>query len=335
LIALIKKTSGVEDLNPFTPENLLICHSLSFNYLRFAHQVAIFCHPRETKKYIKVLIRSLLNPFISLRWYRHISSSDLLRSIVDINKQFAEKLHRHHLRLDNSIDQRYQLLTEHYQIFEKLFQPTFISDVLIKNGKTIAKIVSPSGEIFLIKMNFGGNEGKEGELAISIKLDDKLCLAVISFSLLLKENGVNIYIGGLQGAQGKNSKERVSEASKMLNGLSPTRIVLEACLSFAVAINAVAVLAVSDFHQISKNKSNKHFRYDEYWNKVGGLLNSNGNYELPTYIVRKLKEDTPSKRRAKYRKQHAYLDVLNSGVLESVLKYKQQLALMKQVASMK
>ena len=140
---------------------------------------------------------------------------------------------------------------------------------------------------------------------------------------MLKENGVNIYIGGLQGAQGENSKARVSEASKILNGLSPSRIVLEACLSFSVAINAVSVLAVSDFQQISKSKSNKHFRYDEYWNKVGGLLNSNGDYELPSYIVRKLKEDTPGKRRAKYRKQHAYLDVVNSSVSECVLKYKQ------------
>jgi uncharacterized protein VirK/YbjX len=264
-----------------------------------------------------------LNPLISLRWYRHISNSDLLRSIVAINQQFAEKLHRHHLRLDNSIHQRYQLLTEHYQTFEKLFHPRFVRDVLIENGKTIAKIVSPSGEIFLIKINFGGNEGKEGELAISIELYDKPYLAEIRFSLLFKENGINIYIGGLQGAQGENSKERVSEASKLLNGLSPARIVLEACLSFAVAINAVSVLAVSDFQQISKSKSNKHFRYDEYWNKVGGLLNSSGDYELPIYIVRKLKEDTPGKRRAKYRKQHAYLDAVNTSVLECILKYKQ------------
>ncbi len=65
------------------------------------------------------------------------------------------------------------------------------------------------------------------------------------YSLFGKElNGVNIYIGGLQGVQGENSKERVSEASKMLNGLSPIRIVLEACLSFSEAINAVSVLVV-------------------------------------------------------------------------------------------
>ncbi len=285
-------------------------------YVKLAYEIAKFCHPVETKKSNKVFFRSLLFPHISYQWYRFIANSNLLSELVQQKKQLAEKPHRHQLRLDIPIKQRLKLLIQHYTVLEQLFEAGFLRQVLLNQGAVIARVEISPDEIFELVLMFGGNESKEGELAIIWRRTGQKPLAKIRFSLLPKDKQIDVYIAGLQGAQGENRRERVAEASKLMSGLSPSRIVLEGCLAFANAINAKTVLCVADNQQISKSKVNKHFSYDDYWLDVGGVLNQQGDYEIPLVIQRKLKEDTPRKRRAKYRRQHEFLDIIYANGLE-------------------
>jgi uncharacterized protein VirK/YbjX len=286
-------------------------------YVKLAYQIAKFCHPVETKKSNKVFFRSLFFPKISYQWYCFIANSNLLSELVQQKKQLAEKPHRHQLRLDIPIKQRLKLLIEHYTVLEKLFEASFLRQVLLNQGAVISRVEISPDEIFELVLKFGGNESKEGELAIIWRLNGQKPLAKIRFSLLPKQdNQIDVYIAGLQGAQGENRRERVAEASKLMSGLSPSRIVLEGCLAFANAIKAETVLCVADNQQISKSKLNKHFSYDDYWLDVGGVVNQQGDYEIPLVIQRKLKEDTPRKRRAKYRRQHEFLDIIFANGLE-------------------
>lgn len=286
--------------------------------LKKAYEIAKFCHPYEAKKMVKVFIRSLAHPLISFEWYKFIANSNLLCALVVRKKQLAEKPHRHQLRLDHPMRQRLEFLIGHYMALEKLFDERFLKEVLLTDGAIITNIITPLGDVFDLKLKFGGNESKEGELAIVLSKGCEPYLAKIRFSLLSNHGQLIVFIGGLQGAQGENRRERVNDACKLLSGLSPSRIVLEGCLAFASKINAYKVLAVANKYQISKSKPNHFFDYDEYWTSVQGVRTESSDYELPLFIDRKLKEDTPRKRRAKYRRQHEYLDFIHSSVQDAI-----------------
>lgn len=292
--------------------------SPNFELIKTAYQIARFCHPKEPKKLVKVFFRSIFKAHISFNWYLFIANSPLLNQLVKVNKQLAEKPHRHQLRLDTCINQRYQQLINHYTTLNYLFDNQFLTKLLLTKGIVIGEILIPTEERFSLRLEYGGNESKEGELTISLRLIGQPILANIRFSLLTTATGITLYIGGLQGAQIENSKEYVSSACKVLSGLSPSRLVLETCLAFACQIGATQILAVSDIQQISNKKSNKHLSYDKYWQDIGGIPTDTGDYQLPLLIARKLREDTPTKRRAKYRRQHAHLDDIHSAIAESI-----------------
>ncbi len=306
--------------NPFNSLILSQIDTTSTNIklIRSAYQIAYFCHPKEPKKLAKVFLRSIFKASISFNWYQFIANSPLLNQLVNVNKQLAEKPHRHQLRLDACIKLRYQLLINHYTTLNHLFDAQFLAEILLTNGIVIGEILVPTEERFSLSLEYGGNESKEGELTISLRLIGQPILANIRFSLLTTATGVTLYIGGLQGAQIENSKEYVSKACKLLSGLSPSRLVLETCLAFACQIGATQILAVSDTQQISNKKSNKHLSYDKYWQDIGGVPTDTGDYQLPLLIARKLREETPTKRRAKYRRQHAHLDDIHSACAETI-----------------
>ena len=110
------------------------------------------------------------------------------------------------------------------------------------------------------------------------QLDRTDDLARLSFSFISQGD---IYIGGLQGLPGPNSREIVSQASKACSGLSPKRMVMEAMFALVKQVGASAILGVPDEQHISRIKVIKYFSYNDYWNEIKAVRNENGDYLLP------------------------------------------------------
>jgi uncharacterized protein VirK/YbjX len=193
-----------------------------------------------------------------------------------------------------------------------LIKPTLLQQALLNGGLLLSRIAINPDLGFDLILGYGGFPGKEGELAIIMRqLGQINDLARLSFSFISKADGYIVYIGGLQGFAAPNSREIVAQASKACSGLSPKRLVMEALFALAKQLGANAILGVSDEQHISRKKVNKHFSYDNYWLEFNGLRNEDGDYSLPLVSIHKDLMDVPTKRRAKYRRQHALLETIH------------------------
>lgn len=278
------------------------------DYLKFIIEVACYRHPTNTKKRFKLLLRSLFWFRQTALWYKHIVNSSLLSALVLTHKGLVEKPHKRYLRNDYSIDDRLHKLVDHYSIFTSHFDIHLIEQIVFGNGLVLARIEISPEDVFELTLSVVEDECKEGELAIQLHRPKGSNLAIMRFSLLPSKNGLNLYIAGIQGPKGIGSKEKVKGACKALSGLSPNRLVLESCSALASHLQVDQLLVVSDRQQVFKNKHHMHFSYDAFCSGLGGKANRHGDYLLPLFIERKKWEDTPCKRRAKYKRQHALLD---------------------------
>lgn len=208
------------------------------------------------------------------------------------------------------IDERLKVLVDHYSIFTSRFDDYLVRQIIFGTGLALARIEISPEEVFELTLSVVDDECKEGELAIRFHRPNESELAIVRFSLMTYINRINLYIAGIQGPKGIGSKERVKDACKALSGLSPNRLVLESCLALANYLKIDQLLVVSDKQQVFKNKHNKHFSYDAFCSELGGEFNQNGDCQLPLFIERKKREDTPCKRRAKYQRQHDLLDAV-------------------------
>jgi len=309
-----------------SPFNANRFHNIHFSvlnpkWLTLINDISHYCHPDEPKKRFKLFFRSLFRSKLSGAWYQQIANSSLLTKLVQQEKVLATKLHRHILRMDNCANKRALLLANHYSLTEQLFTSEFLAKVLLKTPLLVTHIEIDPKQCFELCLGFGGYPGKEGELAFFWRergRGQSSFLARVSFSIIRKDENLAVYIGGLQGAFGENTRERVGVASKLCSGLSPKRAVMEAIFAFAQGIGATQILAVADELQISRDKFGKHSSYDAFWQELRAELTSENDYSLPLQPLRKDIFDAPSKRRAKYRRQHAHLDALYEQTLDCI-----------------
>jgi uncharacterized protein VirK/YbjX len=122
--------------SPFSPDRF---HNLRFSvfnprFLWLLKDIAIFCHPTETKRSTRLFFRSLYWAKYSGQWFQQISNSALLQELVIQDTNLAEKLHRNILRMDNPREKCFQLLSEHYPTAEQLLTPKLIERALLKGG---------------------------------------------------------------------------------------------------------------------------------------------------------------------------------------------------------
>ncbi len=316
---LLKPTELIH--SPFSPHRFrkLRFSVVNPKYIRLIIEISRYCHPQENHRSFKMFYRSLFWSNYSGKWFQQIANSPLLSELVQQEKGLAEKLHRHILRRDNSIAKRAKLLSEHYSVIEQIIAPQLLKQILLKGGLLLSRIEITSEQHFELFLRYAKFPGKEGELAFCWQQAGNISpLASVSFTIIPDIKGLSLYIGGLQGPAGASSRERVAEASKACSGLSPKRVVMEGLFAFAKHIGAYAILAVSDDQQISNTKKSKHFSYDDYWLELGGQRNAENDYSLPLQPIRKQILDAPTKRRAKYRRQHTHLDALYQDTLNAL-----------------
>ena len=115
----------------------------NINYLKLLIDIAQFCHPAESKKSVRMLLRSLYWRRQTFIWFNYIASDSLLSRLVWLETNFPEKLHRQILRTDYSIDQRLSILMGHYQRIRKLISEELLVKALLDGGLELAVIDLP------------------------------------------------------------------------------------------------------------------------------------------------------------------------------------------------
>lgn len=289
----------------------------NIKYLKLLSDISRYRYDSKIKR-AKLFLRNILYLKATVKWYQYIAQSPLFIDLLRKQKSLIDKPFKNYLRIGLTVNERIACIISSHDILVNRFNEDFVRNVIYKDGIKMSSITLSHNNDFEIIFGIVDDECKEGELSISLYSSDREILSIIRFSLLPSTHGVTLYIGCIQGPKGNDSRDQVKKACKLLSGLSPNRVVLESCLAFAKHVLADQVLMVCDKNQVFKRKQNKHFSYDVFCNELGALLNNEGDYIIPLFIDRKKKEDTPTKRRAKYRRQHEILDNIYSKSLASL-----------------
>lgn len=307
----------IHDTSPFSKRRLAEGSGSCFNldFLKLLVEVAYYRYPDGCKQRLKLLPRHAVWFRETAAWYRAIAHSPILSALVISHKGLIDKPFNPYLRLGYTVGERLRSLIDHYAIFANCFDDSLILKLILGIEVILGRIETPSQEIYELTLSVSEDECREGELAIFFHKPNGSYLSVARFNLLPNHGGVKLYIAAIQGPK---DKQRVNDACKSLSGLSPSRIVIEACLAFAKALNIKQVEVISDHNQVYNSQRNNHFSYDDFCKKLGGVSTPGGDYALPLFLTRKRREDTPRKRRAKYQRQHLMLDRVYVDILDSL-----------------
>jgi uncharacterized protein VirK/YbjX len=307
--------------SPFTPERLASINKVNFEYLVLLKDISLYCYPLKPIRAIRMFLRCFYFSSLTIAWFKYIANSPLLSKIIEVDLSLAEKLYRHNLRVDYPIHQRLKILTNHYSCIDKVLAPNFLEQVLLQNGMLLAIVTAQSESIYHLTLCYGINGSKEGELSIVMSGEDNRQLCRLSFSVIPTFQGHTFYIGGLQGANRESAQQCVNKACRDCYDLTPRRITMEVLWALAKHTGCSKILGVLNKQHISSRRPNKYFNYDEHWLSLNATMNEEGDFVLPLVHEHKELADVKRKRRAKYRKQRALLEIIHSDVLSELSKW--------------
>lgn len=212
------------------------------------------------------------------------------------------------------VSQRFNAISEHYQILSNL--PEFL-DVSDGHSKQLIDLGAYSEKLTLI-IDKPKWFVREGEATINLFKGD-LRVMSLAFSLGLSEKGLTIFIGCIQGIHAgipsAESLEIIKNITKDLEGLRPRNFLIKVIQLISLSIHAKEILAISEnnrqhCHRFFDNHLSKYTtsNYDEIWLEVGGLRLDNGFFSIPTQPKRRNTEEIHSNKRAQYRRRYAMMD---------------------------
>ncbi len=257
------------------------------------------------------LLRCMVNPVASIRYYYGLHSLKSLDTILEMQPTLPAKIHRPYLHKGGRAWTRGQNIIGHYRFVQSL-PGEFQSFLLPRKSMPLAQFVGKHGEVFHIDCS-SCNFDREGELMLSLYCDN-VPLARLSFSVTPTKKGYCAFIGGLQGAPKNIGPEVIRDATKACYGLFPKRIIFETLCSLMDSCGVTDILAVSEHSHVFRQLRYRYQKrktfvaiYSEFWESVAGRPYGNW-YRLPVHTERKSLDEIASKKRSEYRKRYALLE---------------------------
>ena len=303
--------------NPFTPQRFASIDKVNLEYLVLLKEISVYCYPLKPIRAIRMFFRCLYFSSMTITWFKYIANSPLLSKIIELDRSLTEKLYRHNLRVDYAIDKRLHILTEHYSYIDKLLTQNLLEQAVLGDGVMLATITTQADAVYRVKLCYGIHGSKEGELSIVMFDAENRQLCRLSFSVMPSQQSYTLYIGGLQGPNRALAQEQVNTACRDCYDLTPKRITMEVLWTFAKHTGCSKIVGVPNKQHISSRRPNKYFNYDEHWLSLNATINEEGDFVLPLEHAHKELADVKRKRRAKYRKQRALLEVIYAEVLST------------------
>jgi len=298
-------------------------------------QLATEAFAADTKSYRrkqewKSLFATVTNPRFAAKWFEILKSSDFI-FITSLRKRLYLKPFRVYMSTKWNKKQRVKVISDTYRF-------------ITRKGAAFSQVINPANNLEIARislndtiegtLNLGYDERyrKEGELVLSFESDQlggKIVAAAFSFEETTPGNFV-CRIGCVQG-HGIDIQNTSKIVQKLLNGLRPKALIVNAVQELARELGCTAVYGSGDAIQAYRQRHFIHlpwhhtieFNYDDIWSESGGKPGIDGWFELPLTPARKTQEELKSHKRALYRRRYAQLDHLSQGIadtLKSVIK---------------
>ncbi len=287
-------------------------------YLLTVATMAAFCYPAGTRKWwsrrIKLVSMSAIRGRAVRAWLEAIGSSVLMQSVMAARPTLLERPYRPLGLTGLRFAERMRMLRDHYDTMHRLL-PVCVSERIYLGG---GLEWLQGDDRYALRLADSGPNPKEGELAFYwVDKASGVSLTQLSFYLRRGAQGPEIFIGGLQGPMGEDSRELIRESTKASDGLRPKDVVMEALLALARRIGARRIVAVSRENHVGRQRYTPrviHADYNGFWMEAGGVVLPCGNVEVPVDQPRRDIMELPSKKRSAYRRKQARVDDIHAMV---------------------
>ncbi|WP_026035176.1 VirK/YbjX family protein [Cupriavidus sp. BIS7] len=288
-------------------------------YLTSVASVSAFCYPSGSRKWLtrraRLVTLSAVRASTALPWLQAASSLPLLQRVVVARPLMLEKPFRPLGAQGMGFRDRARFVVDHYTLLEAALPACVCDRIYLAGG---LKWWSADGR-YMLRLADSGPNPREGELAFYWSdTQAGVCLAQLSFYLRRGDHGAEIFVGGLQGPMGEQSRELIREATKASEGLRPKDLVMEALLALAEAVGVRRVVAVSRANHVGRQRRTPReiqADYEGFWMEYHGTLLADGNIEVPVCQPQRDIAEIPSKKRSAWRRKQAMTDSVRGIVL--------------------
>lgn len=278
-------------------------------YLSAVASVSTFCYPAGSRKWlsrrIKLVALSAIRRGAAQPWMRAAASCALLRRVIAARPLLLEKPFRPLGAYGMRFGDRARLVLEHFALMHETL-PACVCDRIYLGGG----MGWTFGEgRYTLRLADSGPNPKEGELAFYwIDNETGASLAQLSFYLRRAADGLELYIGGLQGPMNEASLGWIRAATKACEGLRPKDALMQALLALAGKIGARRIVAVSRANHVGRQRHRPReiqADYEGFWMEYHGAPMANGNIEVPVNQPERDIAEVASKKRSAWRRKQA------------------------------
>jgi uncharacterized protein VirK/YbjX len=288
-------------------------------YLASVASVSAFCYPTGSRKWLtrraRLIALSAVRAGSTRPWLRAAGSLPLLQRVVVARPLMLEKPFRPLGALGLGFRDRARLVIDHYALVEATLPVCVCDRIYLAGGLGWS---SGDGR-YQLRLADSGPNPKEGELAFYwTDTETGVCLTQLSFYLRRGEHGPEIFVGGLQGPMGEQSRELIRLATKACEGLRPKDVVMEALLAFAAHVGARRVVGVSRTNHVGRQRNTPReiqADYEGFWMEYHGASLADGNVEVPISQPQRDIAEIPSKKRSAWRRKQAFADTVRATVV--------------------
>lgn len=273
---------------------------------------------REKSYRVKFLLRSLIAPRQTLRFFNAMAKNNYFWVLLNAQKTLPSKIHRHYLHLGMSTSSRVDAILSHYEFVNHLPGHSLAKALMSPVQTPLLALEGKNGEVLQISASTARGAEREGESTLWLHMDG-VQLAALTFCVTGKNNDRQIIVGGVQGAHRSVPHEVIKEATKACHGLFPKRILMEVIWLLTEQQGVKNIYGVSDNGHVFRGlryrlSKGKHFHasYNEFWSSINGVEYQRHLFKLPLAMPQKDLSEIASKKRSEYRKRFALLDSLKN-----------------------
>lgn len=287
---------------PQRPSGLRVFHQL------VSSQIA----SGEGLKAWRFINRAVRSPVSTLSWLRALDRLRLTTGTASAPFYLARKPGRDFLHHQLSYRQKITLLSAHYHHLVLTMGPRFTGKLLEGQSFILAEFHGKSGGAYRLSMERNDLFCREGEIIVELRrADDDLRIATLSLVIGAVTPGAaaDLWVGGLQGCKGEDSKAVTVATTKELWGLRPKDLMMNTafCLHHLFALNGLKVIGNAGHidHRPRAKVLKRRADYDGFWLELGGAPIGGDFFALPPERRRRCEDEVPAAKRKAWRLRQA------------------------------
>ena len=296
-------------------------------YINLGKKIYNTANIKEYKRMIVFVARSLLHDKFMNKIINFFDETPIKKAIIAKEPFFIEILTRQVLFKNSTFEERYKIITNHFNIILNKFNELFIEKVYLNNGIKLWE-EDYNGKKLYLKIDFESGQKKEGLMSLMLKLDDIKIYQMIFWIGYDKSKQESLFIGAMQGSNETEANKLIKDLTKYFYGYRTKNLILYMTRIIVKSLGIKKIYAISNKGYYANN----HIRIDRklktsldvFWEETGGIItNDNRFYELPIEEFRKKFEEVKTHKRSQYRNRFNKLDEVESKIIKNINFFKQ------------